>query len=248
MNILESIKARMKAKDDQWINESNIIELPRPFAASIDFIAFPKIARLNREIMITEKIDGTNAAIGVTDDGRVYAQSRNRIIVPGGDNYGFAAWVEHNQKILSLLGPGCHFGEWWGVGIGRGYDLHERRFSLFNAIRWGQKEEGVETINIIQKTLPSVGVIPVLYEGLWTILDSDLPLGLDIDSKSMEYNAFAPERVTAALRHTGSIAVPGYMNPEGIVIYHKASQAMFKITLEKDSEHKQAERARNVAA
>src|ERR1035437_8585597 len=67
-------------------------------------VAFPKIARLNRDIVITEKIDGTNAAIGIvelpqSEEGsvmyEVYAQSRNRIITPGkGDHAGFAAWVE----------------------------------------------------------------------------------------------------------------------------------------------------------
>src|ERR1035437_6203226 len=112
--------------------------------ASIEFaphkpghVAFPKIARLNRDIVITEKIDGTNAAIGIVEapftvsDGeggpefrgyRVYAQSRNRIITPGKDNAGFAAWVESIKDIaIEVLGPGLHFGEWWGNGIQRGY-------------------------------------------------------------------------------------------------------------------------------
>ena len=35
----------------------------------MEFIKFEKIARLNREIIITEKIDGTNAQICITEDG-----------------------------------------------------------------------------------------------------------------------------------------------------------------------------------
>ena len=34
-----------------------------------DFIEFPKMARLTRECIITEKIDGTNAQIAITEDG-----------------------------------------------------------------------------------------------------------------------------------------------------------------------------------
>ena len=57
------------------------------------YVAFPKIPRLNREVVFSEKIDGTNACVGIVDD-VVFAQSRSRVITPGDDNFGFAAWVE----------------------------------------------------------------------------------------------------------------------------------------------------------
>lgn len=38
---------------------------------TIEFQPWPKIARLNREITITEKIDGTNAAVIITEEGEV---------------------------------------------------------------------------------------------------------------------------------------------------------------------------------
>lgn len=34
------------------------------------FQPFPKIARWSREVIITEKIDGTNASVIVSDDGK----------------------------------------------------------------------------------------------------------------------------------------------------------------------------------
>jgi len=40
------------------------------------------------------------------------------------------------------------------------------------------------------------------------------------------------------LKMHGSYASPGFMNPEGIVIYHKAGNLMFKKTIEKDEEPK----------
>lgn len=100
------------------------------------FQEFGKIARLNRAVVVTEKIDGTNACVIVGEDGSVAAQSRNRIITPDDDNYGFARWVAEHAAELAQLGAGHHFGEWWGQGIQRGYGLTERRFSLFNVTRW----------------------------------------------------------------------------------------------------------------
>src|SRR5690606_13561404 len=100
------------------------------------FTEFPKIPRLNRNIIVTEKIDGTNASIFIGEDGEFLVGSRTRWITPEKDNFGFAAWAHENRDELMKLGPGHHFGEWWGRGIQRGYGLNERRFSLFNTSRW----------------------------------------------------------------------------------------------------------------
>lgn len=119
----------------------------------IEFVPFPKIARLTREMFVTEKIDGTNAQVIIGEDGSVCAASRTRIITPSDDNYGFARWVQDNAEMLRELGPGRHFGEWWGAGIQRGYGLTEKRFSLFNVGRWGVSRPAC------------CGVVPLLYCG-----------------------------------------------------------------------------------
>jgi hypothetical protein len=157
-------------------------------------------------VIITEKIDGTNAAVGITDDGRVYAQSRKRLIAPDDDNFGFARWVADNAGALSdTLGPGLHFGEWWGAGIQRRYGLDEKRFSLFNVNRWA---------DVAAESGGLVHVVPVMYEGLFT--------------ESAVNNALAD------LDRTGSVAAPGFMQPEGIVVFHKASGDLYKVLLEND--------------
>src|SRR3990170_7564629 len=121
----------------------------------MDFEGFPKIARLSRECIVTEKIDGTNAQVwmrrgvpGEFETGRdtqievagevayLRAGSRTRWISSADDNHGFAAWVYQHAPELAQLGFGRHFGEWWGCGINRGYDMPEKRFSLFNTHRW----------------------------------------------------------------------------------------------------------------
>ena len=64
----------------------------------MNFQKFPKIARLKREVIVTEKIDGANVAIVVTDEGDVLCQSRTKFITPKDDYKGFANWVEKNKK------------------------------------------------------------------------------------------------------------------------------------------------------
>ena len=63
-----------------------------------DFVPFPKIARLLRDAVITEKIDGTNASITITEAADVFPASRTRWLTIGDDNFGFAAWVEANRQ------------------------------------------------------------------------------------------------------------------------------------------------------
>ena len=51
----------------------------------VEFEAFQKIARLKRNCVITEKIDGTNAQIFIGEDGEFLTGSRNRWITPDDD-------------------------------------------------------------------------------------------------------------------------------------------------------------------
>src|SRR5437762_12956973 len=103
-----------------------------------EFREFPKMARLSRECILTEKIDGTNGQIFITDAGEFLVGSRSRWLTKETDNFGFHKWATEHREDLMKLGPGRHFGEWWGAGIQRGYGLQkgEKRFSLFNCQRW----------------------------------------------------------------------------------------------------------------
>jgi len=203
-----------------------------------EFVEFPKIARLSRPCVITEKIDGTNAqvcissiephVVGVDPIATrgplfMYAGSRNKYLRPGRDgvkgedNFGFAGWVLAHAEELWALGEGRHFGEWWGSGIQRGYGLQkgEKRFSLFNVARWADQRDREKFPGdrpACCHVVPQIG---------WCNLDSEL-IGHALQT----------------LREHGSQAAPGFMNPEGIVIFHTASGQLFKKTLEKDDEPK----------
>ena len=197
------------------------------------FQPMPKIPRLNRDMIITEKLDGTNASVWIvpiSDNGfgyegeydtplnalamisignqmyAIYAGSRNRFLSRDKDNFGFAKWVHENAEDLAMeLGEGTHYGEWWGKGIQRGYGLDKKRFSLFNVSRWGMAD------------LSRCNVVPTIYSG-----------------------PFDTEVINTTLRNSRgeSAAAPGYTNPEGLVIFHTASRHVFKVTYEMDMDGK----------
>jgi hypothetical protein len=204
------------------------------------FEPFPKMARLTRPCIVTEKIDGTNASIFIgPSDGSdpnliseyyaedvvlgIWAGSRTRWITPSNDNFGFAQWVKDNATELFKLGEGHHFGEWWGKGIQRGYGLNERRFSLFNASRWIEHDKptyAVENNNpkaeqkFTERAPACCKVVPILYRGPF---DTDI-VDIELDR----------------LTHYGSVAADGFMKPEGVVVYHTAGNVGFKKTIEDD--------------
>jgi len=174
---------------------------------TIEFQPFPKIARWSRDIVVSEKIDGTNAGIFISDDlETMKVASRTRWIVPGDDNHGFATWAYEFRDELRELGPGMHWGEWYGKGIQRNYGLTEKRFALFNVARWTEARPAC------------CHVVPTLYRG-------------PMDEQAI-FDALT------SLANNGSVAAPGFMNPEGIVIWHNAAQQLFKKTLTRDEEPK----------
>jgi hypothetical protein len=221
-----------------------------------DYPKFGSIPRLHREISITEKIDGSNGCIfidgPVTDENNCYyglmprhdlckvdhlvaAGSRSRWLTLDSDNFGFAVWVKSNWKTLvSDLGPGLHYGEWWGSGIQRGYGLPkgEKRFSLFNVSRWTTEQEpdkfSLPHVKPVDFVTPGLGVVPVLtWKGDGAVLGEHVRMAL------------------GALRLNGSFASDGFMRPEGIVIYHHAANMLFKVTLENDEVPKKIAAARS---
>lgn len=186
------------------------------------FNEWPKMARFSRSIIITEKIDGTNSSIFIQDASleeaedsniiaivngfSIRAGSRTRWITPtkNNDNYGFAKWVFDNKEELVTLGEGHHFGEWWGSGIQRNYGLSK-----------GERIFSLFNTHRWSENRPSCcSVVPVLYEG--------------------EFDTQSVQNTIDNLATNGSFAMPGFMNPEGIIIYHTAANIGFKKTIKDD--------------
>jgi len=181
---------------------------------------------------ITEKIDGTNSAIHIEQvvfgprapganypEGTAFvrhggslwavaAQDRNKFLSGNSDNHGFYEWVWDRAECLAIdLGPGVHFGEFWGRKINSGYNMTSKRLSLFNTRKWTDKQLTFIT--------DGLGVVPVLYEGGF--------------STNQVLN------VMESLSDSGSIASPGFMKPEGVCVYHHRSRQIFKYTFAEEA-------------
>ena len=139
------------------------------------FHHFEKIPRWTKGAAISEKIDGTNAQIHIfrpweeenpdafdiemaidvqASTGYVMlAGSRNRYITPEDDNMGFAVWCKDNAAELWKLGPGRHYGEWFGEGIQKNpLNVEGKRLAMFNP-RWA--DQGPDCVEVV----PQLGLM-----------------------------------------------------------------------------------------
>ena len=183
------------------------------------FKPFPKIPRMDSEMTVTEKIDGTNGCIIVRVDepenepvvaaGQGFylqAGSRNRLLSLDSDNFGFARFVQENaQQIVDDIGEGVHYGEWWGSGIQRGYGMKGRVFSLFNTARFG------DIISAVSDGV--IRTVPILFHGI--------------------FETAAIHKVGIDLMYEGSRAAPGWMKPEGVMVFHHRLNGYMKYPMDK---------------
>lgn len=204
----------------------------------MEFVKFPKISRWASPFDITEKIDGTNAAVLIRtcaaydsnaewinavgeSAGSAYdangelvlvgAQSRTRLITPEQDNYGFAQWVVANAQTLhDDLGPGTHYGEWWGAKIQRAYGLTngERYFSLFDRKLYSDDlyYGGART--------PGLTLVPLLTAG-------------------DEFSAEELDDSLQWLAENGSAVGTGFDRPEGVVVHFHHNGMRLKYIIDK---------------
>jgi hypothetical protein len=202
------------------------------------FTKFDSIPRLRRDMIVTEKLDGTNSQVCIIDPDAegfmglpdtdpvavykhcyMYAGSRKRWITPHADNYGFARWAADNSEDLFALGTGHHFGEWWGQGIQRKYGMDHKVWSLFNRKRWHNAIRGAwvapDTAETVSVPAPHCcDVVPILGWG--------------------EFDLQIVDACLHGLSMNGSVAAYGFMKPEGIVVWHRAANQLFKQTLLND--------------
>jgi hypothetical protein len=198
----------------------------------MDFERFSSLTRFSQGWTITEKLDGTNAQVAwrpkadyqsepgaaLTEHEGYYlfAGSRNRWLSLDKDNMGFARFVSHNVSELFKLGEGRHFGEWYGSGIKRGYGLTggEKRFALFNSLRWKDNPDRPQCCEVVHTF---------------------------IQDEYLNNPDGAAQGIMTMLKENGSYHAPGFMDPEGIVMFHRKSGVAFKKTFDYDEQGKWAE-------
>jgi hypothetical protein len=217
----------------------------------IEFQAWPKTPRLMRDMIVTEKIDGTNAAVvvmrsdveinhdeiepadlydlgavaAVQFDGITYlvgAQSRKRMIFPGKDTDN-AGFAKWVQD--NALGLALHLGA--GVHYGEW---------------WGggiQRGYGVTAANRRFSLFNVHRYKQAVHDNAQSEGEDWVP-GLRVVPVLAEatFSMDVIEECLESLRNNGSVAEPGYKRPEGIIVFHSASRQVYKVLLENDAQPK----------
>lgn len=190
------------------------------------FETYKKIPRLHGDVHVTEKLDGTNACFeysnvahyGTNTAYVVGACSRNRRL--------FTLELGHDGLPLAAprwddKGDNAGFGAWVLAnldGLRRlGYGRH---FGEWYG-KGIQRGYGLEDKRFALFRAPKAGV----PEGCPASVVPELDVWGEFDTERLAM-------LLAELRLTGSRAAPGYMNPEGIVIFHARSGQLFKYTFE----------------
>ena len=181
----------------------------------LEFKDFGKMPRLrDEEMWITEKIDGTNAQIAIEEVGddyghfyrRMYYGSRNRWLRDGESDNFGFRGWCLEHKEELLRLP---LGRHYGEWWGSGIQRgYGQQFKRFSLFN--------QSLHEIVNIIPSISFVPVLYRG---------PLNLHKIDQVME-----------ELKKNGSSAAPGFMDPEGVVVYLSKARLMFKKTF--DDSHK----------
>ncbi len=210
----------------------------------MDFQKFDKIPRLSRDIVITEKIDGTNAQVVILNKQKYFEEHYNpdnpdmtrswideinkQVIYTNEEFYVLAG---SRKKWLDISSKGDNFGfaKWVVANAEELIKLGEGRhygewYGLGIQRNYGLKEKRLALFNVHKWEDPEVRpkcceVVPIIYKGKF---DTDL-----INDQ------------IRMLENCGSLIVKNFMNPEGIVIYHTASGNLFKKTIKDDEKPKE---------
>lgn len=191
-----------------------------------DFDPFKKIPRLHGDVHVTEKLDGTNTCFEYEDVSRfgtkvaylVGACSRNRRLFAvklGFDGMPLA------EPTWDGKGDNAGFGAWVLDnldGLRRlGYGRHFGEW-------YGQgiqRTYGLDHKRFALFRAPKNGV----PEGCPVSVVPELDVWGEFDTGRLAL-------LMAELKLNGSRAVPGFMDPEGIVIFHARSGQLFKYTFD----------------
>lgn len=197
------------------------------------FEAFPKIARLKRELVITEKLDGTNACVCLfpLDSPDAYDAADHDpyclCIVPGdapGD-IPLAMYVGSRKRWIApegtaRLDKGCDNFGFAGWVLDRAMEFGK----LGEGRHYGEwYGEGIQRGYGVQ------GKRFALFNcNRWGPHNPNTPACCEVVVRLPTDN---PDEAMAALSQHGSFQVPGFKQPEGIVVYHTASRNYYKQTV-----------------
>lgn len=208
-----------------------------------EFEPFQKLPRYKRELVITEKIDGTNACVAIfeansPEEYRAAMESgyclASEVGLESGSSprFMFAGsrkrWIAPNGTIPDPNKPGDYLKGTDNFGFAQWVrDNAEDLFTLGLGRHYGEwYGQGIQRgYGMSEKRFA------LFNTGRW-ITDEGF-VGPDCCEVVPLLNFSTPEEAMDSLATMGS-AVADYDNPEGVVVYHTASRQSYKITFEND--------------
>jgi hypothetical protein len=213
------------------------------------FQEFGKIPRFNREVVVTEKIDGTNGQVFIERKfmGSALEYNGSLLNLPftlvldesemddaGLPTHEFHVWAGSRNRFLTPENDKHGFCDWvWAnaleltkLGEGRHYG---EWYGKGIQRGYGLDEKRFMLFNTSRWSDPEVRpkcceVSTVLFKGPMLNLFSDIS-----DCGCCPFSLM--DQVIHDLSENGSFHVPGFDRPEGVVLYHHAANQLFKYTL-----------------
>lgn len=211
----------------------------------IEFQPWTKISRLFRDIVITEKIDGTNAAIsierypfgwhvgGLDEQGVDHNEPEHTVLAfhpddqdeTGMPDWEYLVWAQSRKRVIDPGMDNHGFAYWvWANAVSLVADLGE---GIHFGEWWGkgiQRGYGLSEKRFSLFNVKRWESAEFRTEQLGTV--PVLYRG--------EFSTLAVRGALESLRLGGSVAAPQFMRPEGVVVYHTAGNVLFKATIDND--------------
>lgn len=224
----------------------------------LEFKGWPKTPRLFRDMIITEKIDGTNAAVIVQDawdvmDGRWSGYTRsyiekwaaNGFPVVEIDGRFYLVGAQSRKRVITPQDDNFGFAKWvydhaeeLARLLGSGYHFGEwwgsgiqRGYGLKN----GEKRFSLFNVTRYYEKLYATG------PGL-EAFESELVKSGQLSTVPVlhqgPFDLLAVDVVRNDLARNGSVAARGFDRPEGVIVFHNPSGHVYKSTIENDDSPK----------
>jgi hypothetical protein len=229
---------------------------PRDVGSQLAFQAWPKLPRLHKDIIVTEKIDGTNAAVsivpipeGVQIDPAAPETGRQLVGedlsgVPGGYNAKFFTRngdffllaAQSRKRLITPESDNFGFARWafdhaQDLLVALGAGRHYGEWWGSGIQRGYGLPKGEKRFSLFNRTrYPHLWDPDQTREELFDADGNELLPELDVVPVLYEgpFSEQAIEDAMQSLDDTGSFAAPGFKPAEGVVIFHEAAQQLFK--------------------
>ncbi|MGQ0595836.1 RNA ligase family protein [Aquabacterium sp.] len=195
----------------------------------MEFLPFPKIPRLKRSITITEKIDGTNAQVVLSPATGMECVGTDNVIAIGGKSHiGDCPLVMRAGSRSRWITPGKETDNYGFAG----WCLRnaEELFKLGEGQHFGEwYGQGIgRSYGLDHRRFALFNV------DRWGAHNPNTPACCEVVPIVSRADLADVDRALVSLKLCGSRAVPGFMKPEGVIVYHHAARSMFKVLLEND--------------